>query len=309
MVPRMSGEELTLEAADAHRIHTWVWSATEPRGLVQIVHGMAEHAARYARVAEALNEAGWTVIAHDHRGHGGSARRDADLGHFADERGWRKVVDDLRAVRAEGRRRAPDGPLALVGHSMGSFISLWEQTESPGTVDGLVLSGSNVGGGATVAAGALAAKLVRWRGGKRAKSPLLTKLSFGSFNDAFKPARTDFDWLSRDPAEVDAYVADPRCGFMCTNQLWVDLLGALGELGDEARLRRLPPDLPVLLLAGDRDPVSAGGKGVRDLARRLKGAGVARVETKLYPEARHEVFNETNRDEVLGDLLGFLDGL
>lgn len=307
MVGRMSGDELTLEATDAHRIHAYRWPVDEPRGLVQIVHGMAEHGARYGALAEALNGAGWSVIAHDHRGHGKSAKRDADLGHFADDAGWRRVIEDVRVVRERGREDAPEGPLVLLGHSMGSFISLYEQTDAPGTADVLVLSGSNVGGGALVKAGILAAKAERLRGGKRGKSGVLAFMSFGSFNKAFEPTRTEFDWLSRDEAQVDLYVDDPRCGFRCTNQLWVDLLTALSGLGDEARLRRLPSDLPVYLVAGDRDPVSDGGKGVTELGRRLRGAGVRDVTVKLYRDARHEIFNETNREEVFADLLAFLD--
>lgn len=303
----MSGDELTLEGTDAHRIHAYRWPVDEPRGLVQIVHGMAEHAARYAALAETLNEAGWAVIAHDHRGHGKSAKRDTDLGHFADRDGWRRVLEDVRVVRERGREDAPEGPLVLLGHSMGSFISLYEQTDAPGTADALILSGSNVGGGALVKAGTVAAKVERMRSGRRGKSGVLAFMSFGSFNKAFEPTRTEFDWLSRDEAQVDLYVDDPRCGFRCTNQLWIDLTTALYELGDEARLRRLPDEMPVYLIAGDRDPVSDGGKGVTELGRRLRGAGSNDVTVKLYPEARHEVFNETNRAEVFAELLAFID--
>lgn len=295
-----------LTAADGHHIAAKLCLPEgTPRGLVQIAHGMAEHCARYARVAEALAAEGWAVVTHDHRGHGASAPSDRDLGHFADEDGWRRVREDLRQVRAAGRERAPEGPVVLLGHSMGSFIALSEQIDAGGSVDRLVLSGSNVGGGALVSAGLVAAKAERLRQGKRGKSKVLAFLSFGSFNKGFE-GRTEFDWLSRDEAEVDRYVADPWCGFDCTNQLWIDLLEALLDNGRPERLRRLPSDLPVYLLCGDRDPVSQGGKGVRALEKQLRAAGVGSVTTQIYRDGRHEMFNETNRDRVVADLVGWL---
>ena len=304
----MAFEEHELSAADGHPIRVLHCSPSEAtaRGVVQIVHGMAEHAARYERFAEALVEGGWAVVAHDHRGHGPACKAE-DVGHFGDTDGWGRVLDDVRAVRRFAREQHPDGPLALFGHSMGSFIATSEQLRAPGTADYLLLSGSNVGGGPLVRAGLAAAKVERLRQGKRGRSALLAFLSFGSFNRAFEPARTAYDWLSRDPDEVDKYVADPRCGFRCTDQLWVDLLEALGELGDVKRLARLPPELPVYIVSGDRDPVSEGGKGVRALANLLRDAGLARVDLRLHPGARHEVLNETNRDEITEDLVRWLD--
>lgn len=300
--------EHELRADDGHRIRALTMSPegdSAPRGLVQILHGMAEHAQRYERFAQALVDDGWAVVAHDHRGHGPKCP-EAEVGHFGDSNGWLKVLDDVRSVRAFGRESYPEGPLALFGHSMGSFIALSDQMRAPGAIDHLLLSGSNAGGGGLVRAGRGAAKLERLRQGKRGKSATLAFLSFGSFNRAFEPARTAYDWLSRDPAEVDAYVADPRCGFRCTNQLWVELLGVLLELGDVRKLARLPPELPVYLVCGDRDPVSEGGKGVRALAGQLRDAGLSRVDVRIHPGARHEVLNETSRDEVTGDIARWL---
>ncbi|GAB5547376.1 MAG: alpha/beta hydrolase [Sandaracinaceae bacterium] len=297
-------EDFTVEADDGHPVAARWWAPASPQGLVQIVHGMAEHCARYERVAEKLNEAGWAVIAHDHRGHGATAAAN-DLGHYGDEGGLRRVVADMRRVRREGRARQPEGRLVLLGHSMGSFLSLFDQCDAPGEVDALVLSGSNELGGAAVKAGRAVAKLERLRLGKRGKSALLAFLSFGSFNKAFQPVRTEFDWLSRDADEVDAYIADPLSGFRCTNQLWVDFLGALDRLGDPAFRRRLPSTLPVYLMAGEKDPVG-GARGVAALEAQLRGAGLTDVTRKIYPGGRHEMFNETNRDEVVSDLIAFL---
>lgn len=300
-------EQFTLETPDDHRTSAYFWPPASPsRGLVQIVHGMAEHAARYDVTASALASAGWSVVAHDLRGHGQSCRRDADLGHFADSDGWSLVLDDLRQVRAEGRARAPDGPVVLLGHSMGSFIALSDQCGAPGTCDAMILSGSNEGGGALVSAGLVAARVERLRQGPRGRSKLLAFLSFGSFNKGFE-GRTEFDWLSRDPEAVDRYVADPRCGFPCTNQLWIDLLEAIADNGRLERLRRLPEDLPIYLLSGDRDPVSKGGAGVRGLERQLKSARASRVTRRLWPDGHHEMLNETNAEEVRAELMAWLE--
>lgn len=304
----MAFEEHRLAADDGTSLRVRYASPPDaPRGLVTIVHGMAEHSARYARFADALVGEGWAVVAHDHRGHGETAASEDELGHFADEDGWRRVIEDLRAVRAFGRERAKDGPLVCFGHSMGSFIALADQIDAPGSVDALVLSGSAAGGGALVQAGLRAAKLERWRQGKRGKSALLAYLSFGAYNKAFEPTRTEFDWLSRDAGEVDRYVADPRCGFRCTNQLWVDLLEALIDQGRADRLARLSPDMPIKLVSGERDPVGKGGAAVRSLRDQLRAAGVRRVEVQLYPGGRHEMLNETNRGEVEADLLAWMD--
>lgn len=286
-------------------VHRWLPEA--PRGLIQIAHGMAEHAARYDSVASALNDAGWAVVAHDHPGHGRTATEEAEVGHFGDRAGWRRVLDDLRFVRRDARERVGRGPLVLLGHSMGSFIALADQVRQPGTIDGLVLSGSDKGARALLRAGLLAAKLERRRTGPRAKSALLSTLSFGSFNKAFAPARTDFDWLSRDPEQVDRYVADARCGFRITNQAWVDLLEGLLEIGLTENLSRLPPRMPAYLFAGGKDPVSGGGSRVCALAEQLKTAGLEDVSCRIYEDARHETLNETNRAEVVADLVKWLD--
>lgn len=275
------------------------------RGIVQIAHGMAEHGERYARFARELVEHGWSVWADDHRGHGRTAKDEASLGHFADEDGWARVIADLRRIAAAARKEHPGVPLVLLGHSMGSFLAQSLVLRHPQEIDALILSGSSAGGGALVGLGKQIAKLERLRSGKRGKSALLTKLSFGQYNSGFE-GRTEFDWLSRDPIEVDKYVADPKCGFRVTNQAWIDLLGALEELG-HGDWSRLPREMPILVFSGERDPVGDRAKGVRRLLATLRGAGLAKVADKLYPEGRHEMLNEINRDEVFADVIRWLD--
>jgi alpha-beta hydrolase superfamily lysophospholipase len=301
----MRADTFTLSARDGASIHVYRWLPDgEVRAIVQIAHGMAEHAARYARFAEALTGAGYVVYADDHRGHGKTAS-DADLGHFGDTHGWDLVTSDLIALGKRARTEHAGKKLVYFGHSMGSFFGQTILQKHARDYDAMILSATNAPGSVLERAGTAAARLERLRGGVRGKSALLSFLSFGSFNDAFKPARTDFDWLSRDPAEVDKYVADPLCGFRCTNELWVQLLDGLHAIATGG-FGTVPKDFPVHLFAGDRDPVSRGGKGVTELHERLRSAGLTRASIRLYPEGRHEMLNETNRDEVTKDLLAVL---
>lgn len=306
----MRSDPFTWTARDGARIHVHRWlpdAGKETRGAVQIAHGMAEHGRRYARFAEALTDRGLAVYADDHRGHGETAS-EADLGHFADEHGWDLVLEDLLALGARAREECSGKKVVFFGHSMGSFFGQRILQVRARAYDGMVLSGTNAPGSFLERLGAGVARLERLRAGPRAKSALLAHLSFGSFNDAFRPARTEFDWLSRDAAEVDAYIADPRCGFRCTNQLWVDLLDGLRQIALSG-FATVPKDFPVHLFAGDRDPVSRDGKGVVELEARLRAAGLRHVTMRLYPGARHETLNETNRDEVIRDTVAAIEAM
>ncbi len=277
----------------------------EPRAAVQIAHGMAEHSARYERLAGFLTARGYAVYASDHRGHGRSVVSDDDLG-WAGTDGWNAIVSDLLVVGAHVEKAHPGKERCLFGHSMGSFATLDVMRRHGDRYHAYVLSGSDEPGGLLVSAGNRAARLERMRQGPRGKSALLAKLSFGAFNDAFEPARTEFDWLSRDPKEVDLYVADPHCGFRVTNQFWVDFTAGLVAIG-AADWARMPRTTPIYVFAGERDPVGKMGKGVRSLVTRLRRSGCDRLEEKLYADGRHEMLNETNRDEVMSEVAAFLD--
>lgn len=288
-------------------LHVYHWEPEgAPRGAILIAHGMSEHAGRYRHVAQALCDAGFVVYADDHRGHGQSAAGAEDLG-FAGEDGWTRCVEDIEALAAEVRQRHPALPLALVAHSMGSLMSQQVMINGVAPLDAVALSGSNGKVGALLTGGLLAARVERRRLGRRGRSPLLNQLSFGAFNKAFKPARTEFDWLSRDPAQVDLYLQDPLCGFMVTTQFWVDMLRGLRVIEDPSQQARVRKDLPVYIFAGALDPVSNATKGLQQLLGAYRAAGLTQVQHKFYPEARHEVFNETNRQEVIADLLQWLE--
>ncbi len=303
----MDSSTTSVTATDGTAVFTHRWlPAGDPKAVVVVAHGMAEHSARYARLAEALTEAGYAVYAPDHRGHGRTASA-ADHGYFADADGWGTVVADLRSVTAHARSEHPGLPVFLLGHSMGSFLSRAYVIEDSRDLAGLVLSGTAGDPGAIGRVGAgIAAVEARLRGGRHT-STLLDKLTFGQYNAAFKPNRTDYDWLSRDDAEVDAYVADPLCGNTFTTGFFKDLFGGVADINDAKRVAGVRRDLPVLLLAGDKDPVGDAGKGPRAVAQQYRDAGVSDVTCTIYPGARHEPFNETNRDEVTADVIRWLD--
>lgn len=291
-------------------VHHWrpgdAARAASPRGIVHISHGMAEHAGRYAHVARALTEAGFVVYGNDHRGHGRTATRDEDVGFFAPERGWERVLRDLRQLFAHERSRHAGAPLVLLGHSMGSFLAQQLMYEDGGMFRAVALSASSGKPEPLAAAGRLVARAEKLRLGARGRSKLLTALSFDAWNKAFAPNRTRFDWLSRDAAEVDKYAADPRCGFACTTQLWIDLLDALPELARRENQARVPKDLPVYVFAGGEDPVSNRTRGLAQLLDAYKHAGMRDVTHRFYAGARHETLNEVNRDEVIRDVLAWV---
>lgn len=298
------------EADDGARLHVYRWlpdANTTPKGLVHIAHGMAEHAGRYARAAEALTAAGYVVYANDHRGHGKTAKTASDLGYFAEGAGWERVVRDLDELITREAESHPGLGVVLFGHSMGSFMTQQFLIEHGSTLHGAVLSGSGGKPGALAAAGKLLARIERLRLGERGKSKLLDRMSFEQFNRAFRPNRTRFDWLSRDEAEVDRYAADPLCGFVCTATLWGQLLQALDDLARPSEQARICKDLPIYVFSGSDDPVGENTKSVQRLLEAYERAGLRRVTHRFYAGGRHEMLNETNRDEVLADLVRWLD--
>lgn len=276
----------------------------EPKGVVQILHGMAEHISRYDRPARALAGAGYLVAGHDHRGHGPDWPKDK-LGWFSEKDGWKKILEDAHKVTGYLSGRFPGTSLILLGHSMGSFLAREYALVWPGELSALILSGTGSYGRPLAMAGSVLAGLTP----PDKPAALVDRIAFSGNNKAFAPARTPFDWLSRDEKEVDKYVSDPLCGFTFTGRAFRDFFGGLTRLTDQKRLKVMDPDMPVLFISGDRDPVGAMGAGVREVEKSFLDAGMKRVKCLLYPGARHELFNETNRDEVLKDLIGWLDGI
>ncbi|MEM7436706.1 MAG: lysophospholipase [Myxococcota bacterium] len=303
----MKTADFTFQTVDGVKLHVNGWAIDEPKAVVHVLHGMSEYGARYARLAAALAEAGYTTYAHDHRGHGKSIQEGGVPGHMADHDGWNRVVEDAHGVNREIAKRHPGLPLILLGHSMGSFIAQQLLFEHPNDMIATALSASNGKPPPIAAVGKIVARIERLRVGKQSASPVLQALTFGDYNKRFAPNRTTADWLSRDPEEVDFYVADPLLGFGATTQTWIDMLSALGRIADRENVSRVPKEMPLYLLAGDRDPVGDNGKGMRNLRDAYKRAGIFDVRLKLYEDGRHEMFNETNRDEVTRDFVAWCD--
>jgi alpha-beta hydrolase superfamily lysophospholipase len=302
----MPGSEFDFRADDGETLLARRWLPEgPPRAIVQVAHGLAEHSARYARLANALNAAGYAVYANDHRGHGPKAAA-ADLGHFADTGGWDKVVGDLWTFNRLIAAEQPGTPIIFLGHSLGSFLGRGFIAEHSDALAGVALSGSNGKPAAIATLGRIIAREERLRLGKRGKSDPILQMWFGEFNKPFKPARTASDWLSRDEKEVDAFVADPLCGFPFTTQLAIDVLDALPHVTSRKSLAAIRKDLPLYVFSGERDPV---GANIQGLIQDLKAAGFTKLTTRIYPGARHETLNETNRDEVTRDLIAWLDGI
>ena len=302
----MTAETFWLEANDRSGLFVNQWlPAGTPKAMVLLAHGMAEHSGRYARLGETLGDAGFGLYAHDQRGHGKTAER-GTLGYFADNDGWCAVVSDLASLSQHIGQTHPGVPIFLLGHSMGSYIAQAYLMHHSASLQGAILSASNFQPVGLYRAASLIARFERLRQGPKGRSALIEWLSFGSFNKAFKPNRTAYDWLSRDPVQVDAYASDPLCGFRCTNQLWIDLLGGLQQISKASNLAQIDPGLPLLIMGGECDPVSEG-KRLTDLATALRKAGNRQLQLNLYPQARHELFNETNRDEVMADVIEWLN--
>jgi alpha-beta hydrolase superfamily lysophospholipase len=292
-----------LTADDGHKIHAQLWEpAGNCTGVLQVVHGLGEYADRYERFAAAAVERDYAVCAHDHRGHGPYADHP---GYFAVTEGWDRVVNDVETVNLHVRETYPDLPIVMLGHSMGSYIAQNYAMYHSARLSGLILSASTWPAKAKLLPAFIIAHIEAWRLGASANSRLLHKLGFSDFNKPFVPSRTDLDWLSRDEDEVDKYIADPLCGGPYTCGLWRDLFGGLLRIYSDNSLRRISSDLPILITGGELDAVG-GDKGMGKLATHYAQTLHSRLKVRIYPEGRHEMLNEVNRDEVTRDWLDWV---
>lgn len=300
--------QLPLQSATGQgELYVRVWEPeNQPKAVLQIVHGMAEHIERYDRFARYLNQNSILVVGADNASHGKSISKDGIRGYFGAEHGWNSLIQDIQSVHSIIKQSYCDLPCILFGHSMGSFLARSYAARHGDDLDGFIFCGTAGKNPALPVAKLLARSEIR-KNGASTPSRLLDKLSFGAYNNAFKPNRTPFDWLSRDEAEVDKYVDDPAYGFVFTAAGFRDLFDGLGEVSGPQWARRVPKR-PILLIAGDADPVGANGKGVKQVEAWLVQSG-HRVKCILYPGARHELLNETNREQVSDDVRLFIEGV
>lgn len=299
----------TYPSSDGTEINVYKWTPKEEeiKGIVQISHGMAETAIRYERFAKVLNQNGYIVYANDHRGHGNTAENIESLGYLGDNDGFNLLIGDIAKLSDIIREENGDLRIYLFSHSMGSFAAQRYIMDFKDKIDGLVLSGSNGEQGFTLNIARTIAKIEMLIRGRKGKSKLMNTLSFGAYNKKFKPEKTGSEWLSRDEEEVKKYIEDPYCGTIFPTSFYYDFLESLQYIEDESNFKKIPKDLPILIISGEEDPVGDSGKGLKKLYNRYKEAGVKDLAIKLYPGARHEILNEINRNEVMDDVVNWLD--
>lgn len=280
---------------------------TPLKGIVQINHGMAEHAKRYERFANALSNAGYHVFAHDHRGHGETSAPDARLGIFAQRDGLARVIEDVEAVHAHIKAKHPNLPIAVLGHSMGSVIAQNFLIKNSNQVDAALLLNTGAQGGPLLTAFRTILKIAIALKGSDVPALMAERLTFADWNKKFAPNRTKFDWLSRDEKEVDKYVKDPLCGFTVSNGLWRDVTNGIKIAANNKNLKKIRSNLPLYLIGGANDPCTENGKHMDKLHKRLIACGNKNTTLNILPNTRHESLNEINRDEVTKQIIKWLD--
>ena len=282
------------------QLHARLWTCpdSEPRAVVQLVHGVSEHMGRYDRFARLLCANGFAVAGHDHLGHGNSLPRGGTPIFFRAKNGWQTATDDVYALHKLLRRKYPGIPCFILGHSMGSFLTRSLLIRYPGCVDGAIIMGSGWNSAAIIAGGRAAARLIGLIKGKHSTSSFINNLAFGGYNKAFSPNRTDFDWLTVDERSVDLYIADPKCGEAATVGLFCDMLEGFRFNQNKENLALMDTNTPILLISGQDDPVGAMGRGVEKTRLAFLRAGVKDVEMILCPGLRHEILNEPSAPEA-----------
>ena len=300
----------TFQSSDKLDIHYYQWFPDDKasiKGIVQIAHGLSEHAARYKDFAKILTKAGYAVYANDHRGHGQTAGSPEKVGYFEAQPFWGAALADMQQLTKIIQQAHPNKPIFLFGHSMGSLLTRHYISKWAAQINGAIICATGGDPGMLGTIGGIVAKMTATISGKQERSNFLNKLSFGEFNKPFKPNRTDFDWLSRDQAEVDKYIKDPYCGVVFTAGFWVDMLKGVTAINKPSTYQNTPTDLPIWLLAGDKDPVGNMGKGVQQVYAAYQKADRKDINLTLYPDARHELLNETNRREIIQDIIEWLE--
>ena len=302
--------DITFPSSDGkNTIHAelFIPSDNNIRGVVQISHGMTDYIGRYKGMAESLTGAGFVLAGNDHLGHGDSVATPDDYGFFASKNGYTHVIDDVKKMNDLLRKEFPGKPVVLLGHSMGSFIARLYAVKYGESLDGLIIHGT-AGPNPMLAPGRLIVKLLRAIKGERYRSKFVCSLADGGYNKGFDPAEGDGAWLTRDPKMVADRIGNPKNDFIFTLAGYEDLFAMLAGCNSKKWFTSFPKELRTLVVSGESDPVGDFGKGVRCVYDNLKKNG-AKVELKLYPEARHELFNETNREEVFADLTEWLGGV
>lgn len=279
----------------------------EPRAIVQIIHGIAEYIDRYDEFMSFLADNGIIAVGTDHLGHGKSIESEEQTGFFAYDNGWDYVVRDEEVLRLAMYENYPELPIIVFGHSMGSFMARTLLIRYPDAFNAAIISGTGNQGAALVNGGLIMGNLVTGLKGAHHYSKFLNNLAFGSYNKIYDNPKTEYDWLSRDEANVQKYIDDPLCGFIPSCSLFRDMMTGVKFITNKKNLTAMNKDMPVYFMSGDMDPVGECGKGVQKAYNNFLEAGMKDVSIKLYPGGRHEMLNEINKDEVYTDILAWLE--
>jgi alpha-beta hydrolase superfamily lysophospholipase len=277
------------------------------RGIVILHHGLAEHGGRYERFARYLASRGYHASAHDHRGHGQTSAPDAPPRVYALKDGWNKVMADARFVREHMQARFPGLPVIVFGHSMGGVIAMNQAMEEHGELAGVAIWNANLALGSLAGLMRAVLSLEGLLRKQTEPSLWLNALTFEAWGKRVRKARTDCDWLSRIPEEVDAYIADPYCGWPASRVLWRDFVNGFERGEDGARLENMARDLPIHLAGGGGDPATNNGKAVKTLAGRLYNNRFTRVTMRFDPKARHETLHDIGHEQAMSDFADWAD--
>lgn len=308
-MPLIAENEYTFTSSDRlTQIHVKEWIPDcDINGVVQISHGISEYIDRYADFARYLASKGFVVVGNDHLGHGESIMSPNEQGFFAATDGWQKVVGDIEKLRQHTARKWPEAPYFMMGHSMGSFLIRTYLARFPDApLAGAIISGTGQPPMPVLAAGRMLCDGFILRKGPKYRSSEVAAVAFGSYNKGFDPARTKYDWLTRDEAIVDTYAADPLCTLTPTVSLFRDMMCGLTIVGSKKTIDKMNKSLPVYFMSGEKDPVGGNGVQVAKVYSMFVRAGMQDVFYKFYPDGRHEMLNETNRQEVYEDVLKWL---
>lgn len=305
----MKCTNFTFKGEEGLDIYTYKWedeNIKKPKAVIQIAHGMAETAQRYETFAKVLTKNGYIVYINDHRGHGKTAKIIENVGHLAEKEGFRCLVEDMYTLTNIIKKENEDLPIYLFGHSMGSFASQRYIMDYSNNLSGLILCGSNGKQGIILNLAHLIINHEIKKYGRRFKSNKINNLIFDG-EIIRRNEKTKFDWLSRDKEQVEKYINDPFCGVVCSCGFFYDLVQGLKEIEDKENLKKVPLDIPIYIISGDKDPIGKNGNGVLRLRDRYIKLGVKDVTCKLYKDGRHELLNEINREEVFEDIICWLN--
>ncbi len=297
-------QEFKLSCSENALVTGLIWECEDPKAIVVLSHGMAEHIERYEPFASVLVNQGFKVYGHNHRGHKGSILSDLDYGYMSDEDNFKAMLEDLDKVIDKAKDENPDKKVFIFGHSMGSFLTQRYIELHPNKLDGAIVCGTGMSPKGILGLGRFFAKMIMNSKGRRHKSNFINNMAFGSYNNKFEK-RTEYDWLNRNQEEVDKYIADPYCGGIFTVSFFYDFFGCMKDIQDSFDL--IPKDFPILLISGEMDPVGGYSKQVKNLYKKLKKIGINDISMTLYKDARHEILLELDHEQTFNDCLDWLN--